>query len=165
MVSSRPLISKFSSPCTNPLVIVSRASITIGITVTFMFHNCFFHFLEEFVSLILRDRFWVVQISFVQMVKFKFLAQLPLVLVFYSVVYSLRLFLSWFVSFAHYVIDRFVSTIIYWNYCYYLLVSLFYSFYEFFYTSFTWWFFYPLFEWQQVSSSLRESSRYSCRYQ
>ena len=38
MVSTRPLISKSSSPCTNPLVTVPRASITIGITVTLMFH-------------------------------------------------------------------------------------------------------------------------------
>ena len=39
MVSTRPLIS--SSPCTNPLVTVPSASVTIGITFTFMFH-CFF---------------------------------------------------------------------------------------------------------------------------
>ena len=40
MVSTRPLISKSSSPCTNLLVTVPRAPITIGITITFMFH-CF----------------------------------------------------------------------------------------------------------------------------
>ena len=34
MVSSRPVISKSSSPCTSPLVTVSRAPITIGISVT-----------------------------------------------------------------------------------------------------------------------------------
>ena len=39
MVSTRPLISKSSSPCTNPLVTVPSAPITIGITVTFMFHR------------------------------------------------------------------------------------------------------------------------------
>ena len=39
MLSTRPLISKFSSICTNILVTVPRAPITIGITVTFMFHN------------------------------------------------------------------------------------------------------------------------------
>ena len=41
MVSTRPLISKFSSPCTNPLVIVPRVSITTDVTVTFMFHSIF----------------------------------------------------------------------------------------------------------------------------
>ena len=32
MFSTRPLISKYYSPCTNPLVTVPRASITISIT-------------------------------------------------------------------------------------------------------------------------------------
>ena len=41
IVSSHPHISKSSSPCTNPLVTVPRAPITIGITVTFMFHSFF----------------------------------------------------------------------------------------------------------------------------
>ena len=36
MVSTRPLISKFCSPCTSPLVTVPIAPITIRITVTFM---------------------------------------------------------------------------------------------------------------------------------
>ena len=39
MLSTRLLISKSSSPCTNPLVTVPRALIVIGITVTFMFHT------------------------------------------------------------------------------------------------------------------------------
>ena len=39
MVSTRPLISKSSSPCTHPLVAVPRAPTTIGITVTFMLHS------------------------------------------------------------------------------------------------------------------------------
>ena len=39
--STRPLISKSSSSCTNPLLTVPRAPITIGITVTFTFHNFF----------------------------------------------------------------------------------------------------------------------------
>ena len=39
MVSTRPLISKYSSPCINPLVSVPLALITIGIIVTFMFHS------------------------------------------------------------------------------------------------------------------------------
>ena len=41
MVSTRPVISKSSSPCTNPLVTVPRAPITIGIIITFMFHSFF----------------------------------------------------------------------------------------------------------------------------
>ena len=39
MVSPLSFIFKSSSPCTNPLVTVSRAPITIGIKDTFMFHN------------------------------------------------------------------------------------------------------------------------------
>ena len=41
MVSTRPLISKSSSSCTNYLVTVASASITIGVTVTLMFHSLF----------------------------------------------------------------------------------------------------------------------------
>ena len=40
-ISTRPVISMSSSPCTNPLVTVHRAPITIGIIVTFMFHSLF----------------------------------------------------------------------------------------------------------------------------
>ena len=40
MASTRPLISKSSTPSTNFLVTVPSSPITIGITVTFMFH-CF----------------------------------------------------------------------------------------------------------------------------
>ena len=39
MVSIRPVIFKFSSPCVKPLVTVPRAPTTISITVTFMFHS------------------------------------------------------------------------------------------------------------------------------
>ena len=46
IVSTRPLVFKFSSPCTNPLVTVPRASITIGIVVYFMFQS-FFSFLAR----------------------------------------------------------------------------------------------------------------------
>ena len=35
-ISIRPVISKSSSPCSNPLVTVPRAAIPIGIIVTFM---------------------------------------------------------------------------------------------------------------------------------
>ena len=41
MVSTRPLISKSSSPFMNPLVTVSRELITIAINVIFMFHSFF----------------------------------------------------------------------------------------------------------------------------
>ena len=41
IVSTRPLISKSSSPFTNPLLIVLEAPITIGITVSFMFYSFF----------------------------------------------------------------------------------------------------------------------------
>ncbi len=41
MVSTGPLISQFSILGTNPLVTVPSAPITIGITVTFMFHAFF----------------------------------------------------------------------------------------------------------------------------
>ena len=39
IISTPPIISKFSSAFTNPLVTVPRAPIIIGNTVTFMFHN------------------------------------------------------------------------------------------------------------------------------
>ena len=39
MVSTRPLISKSSSPFNNPSLIVPRTPITIGIIVTFLFHS------------------------------------------------------------------------------------------------------------------------------
>ena len=40
MDSTHPLVSKSSNPCTNPLVTVPSAPITISITVTFMFGSC-----------------------------------------------------------------------------------------------------------------------------
>ena len=43
MVSTRSVISKFSSPFTQSLLTVPRASISIDITITFMFH-IFFNF-------------------------------------------------------------------------------------------------------------------------
>ena len=39
MVSTRPLISKSSSPFNNPLVTVWKEPITIGMIVTFMSHS------------------------------------------------------------------------------------------------------------------------------
>ena len=41
MASSRPPTPKSSSPFTNPFVTVSKAPITIGIIVTFIFHRIF----------------------------------------------------------------------------------------------------------------------------
>ena len=53
MTSTRPIISKSSSPYTNPLGIVPSVPITIGIIVTFMFHSFFFSSLarSRFLSL------------------------------------------------------------------------------------------------------------------
>ena len=42
MVPTNLLIYKSSISCINPLVTVPRAPITIGFTVTFMFHSLFF---------------------------------------------------------------------------------------------------------------------------
>ena len=47
MVSTCPLISKSSSPCTNPLMTVPRAPITISIIFTFIFYS-FFNSLAKF---------------------------------------------------------------------------------------------------------------------
>ena len=41
IVSSRPLISKSSTPCINPLLTVPSAPITTGITITFMYPSFF----------------------------------------------------------------------------------------------------------------------------
>ena len=46
MVSTRPSIFKSSNSYTKPWVNVQSASITIGITVTFMFHSFFFVLLQ-----------------------------------------------------------------------------------------------------------------------
>ena len=40
-VSIRPVIYRSSNPCTNPLVTVSSAPVTIGTIVTFMYHSFF----------------------------------------------------------------------------------------------------------------------------
>ena len=56
IVFTRPLISKSSCPCTNPLVTVPRTPFTIGVTVTLMFHSFF--------SSLARSRYLSVFVSF-----------------------------------------------------------------------------------------------------
>ena len=51
MVSTHPVISKSYSPCTNPLVTVPSAPITIGMIITFIFH-IFFKFPSKVAVLI-----------------------------------------------------------------------------------------------------------------
>ena len=58
---------------------------------------------------IFNDRCWVVHIPFVGMVKFEFLAHLPVDHLANPVVSSLILLLCQFATFAHYVIDGFIS--------------------------------------------------------
>ena len=69
----------------------------------------YLNFPEKFLCLILQDRLRVVHIPLVCMVKFKFLAQFLLDRPLHPVVSSLIVFLSKFVTFAYYVINRFVS--------------------------------------------------------
>ena len=47
VVSTRPLISKSSSSCTNPFETIPRAPFTIGIAVTFVFYSYFFCYLAR----------------------------------------------------------------------------------------------------------------------
>ena len=53
MMSTRPFISKSSSSCTNPLLTVPSAQITIGITVTVMFHRFFFSSLAMYYQILI----------------------------------------------------------------------------------------------------------------
>ena len=57
MVFARPFISKFSSHFINPWMSASRAPITLGINVTFLFHG-FFQFPSKVVVLILHFTFF-----------------------------------------------------------------------------------------------------------
>ena len=54
---SRSLISKSSTPCSNLLVTVPSPPITIGITVTFIFHSFFFLVLLQDIRIYLSFRF------------------------------------------------------------------------------------------------------------
>ena len=67
MVSTRPPTSKSSMPFNNPLITVLKAPITIGISVTFVFHSFFnspskvqvltsFFTFFQFYSVVSRDR-------------------------------------------------------------------------------------------------------------
>ena len=56
---------------------------------------------EKFVHLILEDRFWVVQITFVHMVKYKLLAQFPMEHLAHPVVSNVILFLYQLAAFAY----------------------------------------------------------------
>ena len=58
MVSASSLISKSSSPFKNPLVTVLKAPITIGIIVTFMFHNFFSSLAPEVLILLFTFVTW-----------------------------------------------------------------------------------------------------------
>ena len=160
IVSSRSLISKSSSSSTNPLVTVLCASITIGITVTFMFHIffislvrsstylsfcflsmvsqnskvtiqqllfflltitrsghlaefrwsvCILKFQRSFMLLIFLDRFLVVQILFVCMIKFKLHTQIPVDYLPHPGISGLILSLHKLSAFAYNVIDYLVS--------------------------------------------------------
>ena len=64
MISTSPIISKFSTPYINPLVTVPNSQITIGIIVTFIFHSFFLFLLQgpgtylsfRFLSVLLCDQ-------------------------------------------------------------------------------------------------------------
>ena len=61
--------------------------------------------------LILQDRFWVVHIQFIRMIKLPFLSQFLVNHIAHLFGRCLILFLYHFAPFAYYVIDRFVSII------------------------------------------------------
>ena len=77
MVSAHPIISKSSSLCTNLLMIIPRAPITIGITITFMFHSFFNSLVRlrylSFFSLSLNFTQWFAGIQSPQFFKFSLL--------------------------------------------------------------------------------------------
>ena len=127
-VTISPVIFRFSCPCTNHLVTVRRATITVDKIFTFIFHSFFsslarsryitlslsYNFIccpqviclflkisEKFVPRILQDWFWVVHIPFVRMIKFQFLAQFTVDHLVHPVVSSLIFFLCWFAVFAY----------------------------------------------------------------
>ena len=143
IVSTRPPTSKSSRPFNNPLVIVPNAPITIGTIVTFMFHS-FFNSLERsrylsFFSLSFRFILWSTGTTK------STIFQILLIVDYYEVWSS-----GWDL-----VIRLYIKVHYYYYYYHYLL-----------------WSFFTLaladglsqeFEWQQVSSSLQDSSQYSGR--
>ena len=64
---------------------------------------------EELVRFILLDRFFVVHIPFIRMIKLQLLAQFSVDHLAHPVVSSFILFLCQFAAFIYYVIDCFVS--------------------------------------------------------
>ena len=114
IVPTRPLISKWTRPCTNSLVTILSSPITIGNTVTFIFH-CFF-------SSLARSRY----------------------LSLFSLSFSFYLWSAGTVKFA---IPQ--------------VLLLFFFCFEIFFTQAQAGGFSLGFEWQQVSSSLQDSSQYS----
>ena len=131
MVPTRLLISKSSSPYTTPSVIVPNASITVSITVTFLFHRLFFSFLA---------RSW--HLSF-------FLFSFNFILWLAGTAKST-------ISFLLLIVIRSGRLAEYYNYYYYYYL-LFWKFFSPVLADG----FLLEFEWQQVFSNLQDSSRYS----
>ena len=80
---------------------------------------------------ILQDRCWFVHIPFVRMVKFKFLAHLPVDHLADLVVSSLIFLLRWFAAFAYYVIGGFICHCLAYI-CYFVAFNLFPLWYDLF---------------------------------
>ena len=151
IVSTRPPTSKSSRPFNNPLVIVSKAPITISSIVTFMFHSFF--------NSLARSRY----LSFFSL-SFRFIlwsagtAKLT--------IFQILFFLSFFFFVPYYEV---------WSsgrdyYCYYYYYFTHLEFFYYYYFTHLEFFTSALadgisleFEWQQVSSSLQDSSQYSGR--
>ena len=64
---------------------------------------------ENFLYLILQDKFWVVEVPLVRMVKFRFFAQLPVDFLPHTVVSSFTFFLHQFTAFAFNMMNGFIS--------------------------------------------------------
>ena len=96
---------------------------------------------ENFMYLIFQNRFWVVDIPFVRMIKFKFVALILVEHLSYTVVSSLIPFLCKISAFAYNVIDQFVSIVIIGSYGVVLNCFLKKSFFPFnvFHNSIRWW--------------------------
>ena len=137
IVSTRPPTSKSSSPFCNPLVtevfillftffqfysVVSRdskfynfvSSLFCWLLLSLVFWPrlgdlCVCQSPIGVVCVIFHDRCWVVHIPFVYMVKFEFLAHLPVDHFADPIISSLLFLLRQFAAFTYYVIDGFIS--------------------------------------------------------